>query len=200
VSSVGRKPPLTICTIKKSKPFLLVHFVLEPKTAIFVLVQIANSLIKQMNILKSLNLTVSKRILLFEAALVWTFAGGMLLFRGSLMLGASSGFTWPKIIGCILGGLLFFILVFSRISRKHIERIENLMGDHHLFYQFFNSRSYLMMVGMITMGVMLRTTLIIPLSSLSLAYITMGIPLLFSSFRFYHNWVYYLPVVNSEVE
>ena len=149
-----------------------------------------------MNLLKSLNLTVSKRILLFEAALVWTFAGGMLLFRGSLMLGASSGLSWTKIIACFLGGILFFILVFSRISRKHINRIENLVGEHHLFYQFFNSRSYLMMAGMITMGVILRTTLIIPIASLSLAYVTMGIPLLFSSFRFYHNWIYYLPSVD----
>lgn len=153
-----------------------------------------------MTLLKSLNLTVSKRILLFEAALVWTFAGGMLLFRGSLMLGASSGFSWPKIIACILGGLLFFILIFSKISRKHVNRIKNLIGDHHLFYQFFNSRSYLMMAGMITMGVLLRKSLIIPLSSLSLAYITMGIPLLFSSFRFYHNWFNYLPALDSPVK
>lgn len=153
-----------------------------------------------MNLLKSLNLTVSKRILLFEAALVWTFAGGVLLFRGIIMLVASSGFSWSKIIGCFFGGMLFFMLVFSKISRKHVKRIENLVGDHHLFYQFFNSKSYLMTGGMITMGVLLRTTLIIPLSSLSLAYITMGIPLLFSSFRFYHNWIYYFPTVDSGKE
>lgn len=144
-----------------------------------------------MNLFKSVNLSVSKRILLFEAAIVWTFAGGMLLFRGSSMLESSTGFSWLKVISCIGGGLIFFILVFSKISRKHVNRITNLEGDRHWFYEFFNPRSYLMMLGMISMGIFLRKTAFVPLASLSLAYITMGIPLLFSSFRFYYNWFFY---------
>jgi hypothetical protein len=149
--------------------------------------------------LKSLNFCVSRRILLFEAAIIWTFAGVMLLVRGSLMLEASTGFSWLRIFGCIISGLIFFRLVFARISRNHVLRIINLTGDRHLFYQFFNRRSYLMMIGMISMGIFLRTSLIVPLSSLSLAYITMGIPLLFSSFRFYHRWFYYLSPVKRAV-
>ena len=144
-----------------------------------------------MNLFKSLNLGVSKRILLFEAAIVWTFAGGMLLFRGSSMLESSSGFSWLKVISCLGGGVIFFILVFSKISRKHVNRIANLEGDRHWFYEFFNPRSYLMMLGMISMGIFLRKTAFVPLASLSLAYITMGIPLLFSSFRFYYSWFFY---------
>ena len=144
-----------------------------------------------MNLFKSLNLSVSKRILLFEAAIVWTFAGGMLLFRGSSMLESSSGFSWLKVISCIGGGLIFFILAFSKISRKHVNRITNLEGARHWFYEFFNPRSYLMMLGMISMGIFLRKTAFVPMASLSLAYITMGIPLLFSSFRFYYSWFFY---------
>ena len=69
-----------------------------------------------MNLLKSFNFLVSKRMLLFEAALVWTFAGGMLLTRGSLMLETSSGFSWFKVIACIGCGLIFFKFVFSNIK------------------------------------------------------------------------------------
>ncbi len=152
-----------------------------------------------MNIQKTLRFTVSKRVLLFEAALVWTFAGGMLLFRGSSMLEASSGFSWLKIITCICSGVIFFVLVFTKISRKHVDRINNLFGERHFFYEFFNFKSYLMMAGMITMGILLRKSLIVPLASLSLAYITMGIPLLFSSFRFYLNWFKFQPAANSSV-
>jgi hypothetical protein len=151
------------------------------------------------NSLISLKFSVSKRILLFEAAVVWTFAGVMLLFRGSSMLESSSGFSWLKVIACIGGGLIFFLLVFSRISRKHVNRITNLKGDRHWFYEFFNPRSYLMMLGMISLGVFLRKTSIVPLASLSLAYITMGIPLLFSSFRFYYSWFYYLSTIDSPI-
>ena len=140
------------------------------------------------------NFSVTKRILLFEAAIIWTFAGTMLLVKGSSMLEASSGFSWLRVISCIGSGLIFFILVFSRLSQKHINRISNLDGDHHWFYEFFNARSYLMMLSMILLGVILRTTSVVPLAFLSLAYITMGIPLLFSSFRFYYSWMRYQTV------
>ena len=152
-----------------------------------------------MNLSKYLTICVSKRILLLEAAIIWTFAGGMLLYRGSSMLKASSGFTWEKILGCICIGLIFFVLVFLKISRKHVYRIITLNGNSHQFYEFFNSRSYLMMVGMISLGVFLRKTSIVPLASLSLAYITMGIPLLFSSFRFYARWYQYQPAIGNSI-
>ncbi len=152
-----------------------------------------------MNLRKNLDFTVSKSSLLLEAALVWTFAGIMLLTRGELMLEASSGFSWLKIIPCICIGILFFVLLFSKISRKHINRIKNLLGDKHPVYDFFNFKSYLMMAGMITLGIVLRKTLIIPLSSLALVYMTMGIPLLFSSFRFYINWFNNLITSNKTI-
>lgn len=150
-----------------------------------------------MNSSKYFTISVTKRTLLLEAAIIWTFAGGMLLFRGGYMLEASSGFSWGKIIGCICFGLIFFVLVFLKLSRKHVHRILTLKGDRHQFYEFFNHRSYLMMFGMISLGIFLRKTSLVPLASLSLAYITMGIPLLFSSFRFYYRWFYYLPVIGN---
>ena len=145
--------------------------------------------------LKSININLSKRILLFEAAIVWTFAGSVLLIRGCSMLEATSGFSWAKIIGCILGGLIFFVFVFLKISRKHVQRILSLPGDMHPFYEFFNTRSYLMMLSMISLGIFLRKSSIVPLASLSLGYITMGIPLLLSSVRFYYRWIYFLPTL-----
>lgn len=153
-----------------------------------------------MNLLKYLNFSVSKRTLLLEAAIVWMFAGVMLLFRGSSMLEASSDYSWFKIIGCICSGFIFFVLIFLKISRKHVHRIINLNEDHHQFFEFFDLRSYLMMLGMISLGVFLRKTSIVPLGSLSLAYITMGIPLLLSSFRFYHRWFYYLPAFGRSID
>jgi hypothetical protein len=144
-------------------------------------------------------MNVTKRFLLLEAAIIWTFAGGMLLYRGSVMLTNSSGFSWLKSLVCICCGLLFFKFVFSKISLKHINRIKNLSGDFHLFYQFFNPKSYLMMIGMISLGIFLRKSSLVPVTSLSIAYITMGIPLFLSSLRFYHSWFYYLPVIESPI-
>jgi len=152
-----------------------------------------------MNLPKVSILSISKRALLFEAALIWSFAGGMLLMKGFSLLKASSGLLWYKIIGCLICGIIFYILIFSKISRSHINRIAKLPGDHHWFYEFFNLKSYLMMTGMILLGVFLRKTATIPLTSLSLLYTAMGIPLLLSSVRFYHSWFCFLAQINSPI-
>ena len=156
---------------------------------------IISILIDKKKLLKSINFRLSKRALLLEAAIIWTFAGVVLLMRGSSMLEASSGFSWVKLFGCIFAGLIFFVLVFLKISQKHVQRILTLTGNRHRFYEFFNTRSYLMMFSMITLGIFLRKSSIIPLASLSLGYITMGIPLLLSSVRFYYRWICFLPTV-----
>ncbi|MCX6229789.1 MAG: hypothetical protein NTV75_11575 [Bacteroidia bacterium] len=135
------------------------------------------------------NIRVSKKMLLFEAASIWMFAGIMLLTRGKIMLESAQGFSVANIFSCLGSGILFYLYLFSKISFKHIQRIKSLPGGRHYPYQFFNFKSYLMMAGMITMGITLRKTLIIPLEYLSLIYCTMGIPLFLSSIRFFSHFI-----------
>lgn len=133
---------------------------------------------------------IPKTYLLLVAALVWTFAGGMLLFRGYTFLMEYPYFIAIKLVGCALCGLLFFKLLFVRISQKHVLRIRNLPIDHPCLFSFFNLKSYLMMTLMISSGIALRITGVISPEYLSLIYVTMGIPLLMSSFRFYFSFFY----------
>lgn len=131
---------------------------------------------------------VSKIYLLLIAAMVWTFAGGMLLFRGYFFLLESHHLLFLKILSCISGGIVFYILLFDKISQKHIIRIKGLPVERPCAFSFFNWRSYLMMTIMITSGIMLRKSGAVSPEYLSLIYITMGIPLLMSSFRFYYTY------------
>ncbi len=133
---------------------------------------------------------VPKTYLLLIAALVWTFAGGMLLFRGYSYLLAYPHLFGVKILGCVIGGLLFFKLLFFKISGKHVLRIQSLANDNPCLFSFFNLRSYLMMIIMITSGITLRKTGVISPEYLSLIYLTMGIPLLMSSYRFYYTFFF----------
>lgn len=133
---------------------------------------------------------VPKTYLLLLAALVWTFAGGMLLFRGYSFLLAFPHFLVVKTTGCVIGGLLFFKLLFFKISGKHVLRIQNLPIKHPCLFSFFNWKSYLMMILMITSGITLRKSGVISPEYLSLIYVTMGIPLLMSSFRFYYSFFF----------
>jgi len=131
---------------------------------------------------------VSKHYLLLVAAVVWTFAGGMLLFRGLTINNTLPAHWEVKLLLCIVAGLLFFMLLFNRISANHVLRITNFPIKRPSIFSFFSLRSYLMMFLMISMGITLRKTGVVPPEYLSLMYVTMGIPLLMSSFRFYSSF------------
>jgi hypothetical protein len=139
------------------------------------------------SILKYLKPGIPKRYLLFVAAVVWTFAGGMLLFRGYGMMVLNPEWIWLKTTLSIAAGILFYAKMFSRISSKHIARIKEMNHERPCFFSFFNWKGYMMMVPMMTLGILLRTTGIVSPIYLSVGYIVMGTPLLLSSFRFYFS-------------
>lgn len=134
-----------------------------------------------------------RRHLLFLAAVVWTFAGGMLLFRGMLMFRDTASHLLLRLLISIAGGVAFYVLLFSQISKKHTLRIRNLPLERPCLFSFFNLKSYLLMTVMITGGITLRKSGIIDPLYLSVLYVTMGIPLFISSFRFYYSGIFTEP-------
>jgi hypothetical protein len=139
-----------------------------------------------MNFIKFIKPNIPKRYLLFCAAFVWTFAGGLLLFKGILLLCNNNLFLGLRIIVSTIGGLIFYFALFSKISLKHAKRIIELKNDKPCLFAFFSIKSYILMIVMITSGILLRMSGIISQQYLSVIYITMGIPLFLSAFRFYY--------------
>ncbi len=141
------------------------------------------------SILNTLKPSVPKRYLLLVAAVVWTFAGGMLLFRGfSALKYNSTGILIEEAVSIVFG-IVFYIFMFSRISLKHIVRMQNNPIERPCVFSFFNWRSYILMSTMISLGVTLRLTGLVPIQYLSLFYICMGTPLILSSLRFYTHGI-----------
>ena len=128
---------------------------------------------------------IHKKYLLFVAGFVWTIAGIILCYRGLYTANPlNSQWHW-QIPLVIAGGLLFYIFVFTRISDKHITRILNIEKEIVCLFSFFNGRSYLMMLVMITGGVLLRRSHLVGNESLGLFLVVMAIPLLGSAIKFY---------------
>jgi len=127
---------------------------------------------------------VSRRILLFEAAFVWLFASFMLSYKGISALKKEDAINLRILLVCIAGGVLFYLAMFTRISDKHIIRISELKPDNSHVFAFFNLKGYVMMVGMISLGILLRITGVIPIQPLAYFYFFMGTPLFLSSLRF----------------
>ena len=131
---------------------------------------------------------VPRTWLLFIAAVVWTIAGGILLLRGYLYSTVKPEHLFLRTAACVLGGLVFYALMFDKISKKHVSRISNLRLEKPCAFSFFNLRSYMLMTIMITAGITLRKSGVMAPQNLALIYVTMGIPLLMSSFRFYSTF------------
>ncbi len=132
-----------------------------------------------------------RRYLLFIAGAVWTFAGGMLLFKGVGLLSAGVHHLWIKLLIATVGGILFYLLLFSKISMKHAKRILGLKHDFPCLFSFFNFSSYGLMGVMISGGILMRRAEVISPEYLPLFYITMGIPLFLSAIRFYNYGMRY---------
>jgi quinol-cytochrome oxidoreductase complex cytochrome b subunit len=141
-----------------------------------------------MNILEKFKPSVTKRSLLLVAGCVWTIAGGILISRALLELWSIHHYLWAELLIGIVLGTIFYLVLFARISKKHITRITLITIDNPCFFSFFNFRSYIMMTIMITTGITLRKLDIINHEILYTFYLTMGIPLLVSAFRFFSGF------------
>lgn len=132
--------------------------------------------------------SVSRHNLLFIAAIAWLTAGGILSGRGLSYVTAFSHYPAFRTILAMLTGCVFYVLLFAKISGRHIRRIHGLNIPYPCAFSFFNIRGYLMMALMITSGILLRRSGLLDIEWLSTFYIVMGTPLLISSARFFYYW------------
>ncbi len=143
---------------------------------------------KIINFLEKIKPGVQKRTLLLIAGCTWTIAGVILIFRSLLwLIGANHHLTMEIGIGIVLG-ILFYILLFARISKKHITRITLIRIDNPCFFSFFNFRSYLLMAIMISGGITLRLSGLVNPEIIYTFFLCMGIPLLVSAWRFFYSY------------
>lgn len=146
---------------------------------------------------KSWKLNVSRRNLLLIAGFVWAVASGILISKGTVWVLIETNHQVCRMVTAVVFGILFYRLLFNRISGRHINRIMTLERDNPFFLSFFNARGYLMMGGMITLGMVLRNLDFVNKDLLYTFYIGMGIPLLFSAFRFYNAWAVYGKIISG---
>jgi hypothetical protein len=142
-----------------------------------------------LKIFEKLKPAVAKRTLLLIAGCAWSIAGGILISRALVQLiTIHHHLLLDLFIGLILG-MVFYFLLFARISGKHIYRITMIKIDNPCFFSFFNFRSYFLMAVMITGGITVRKLEIVNKEVLYTFLLTMGIPLLISAYRFFYSWV-----------
>jgi hypothetical protein len=142
-----------------------------------------------MKFLEKIKPGVKKRTLLLIAGCAWSIAGGILIYRSLSYLISVNHHLAMEIGTGIVFGSLFYLLLFARISKKHITRINLIEIDNPCFFSFFNFRSYLLMAIMISGGIMLRLSGLVNPEIIYTFFLCMGIPLLVSAWRFFYSYV-----------
>ena len=126
---------------------------------------------------------VTKNVLLLLAGVVWEGSGAMLLILAISWLHKASAINiYPYVFGGILLSLIVHHFGFLKIVDRNLDRILQ-MDRKRCFFSFIPVRSYLIILVMVTMGVLLRHSMI-PKYDLAIPYIGIGLALILSSVRY----------------
>lgn len=130
---------------------------------------------------------VNRKWLIIISGLMWSGVG---IFLNILAFNWLKSFNNTQLFVTIILGLLAGLVIarfgFGNIANKNINRIFAYPKEACVF-AFQEWRSYILIAVMMSMGIFLRTTGLIPKYILAPMYIGIGTALFLASFRYYRN-------------
>ena len=131
---------------------------------------------------------VNRQILLIIAGTVWIIAGGNIL-RIGIVTWMNNSHDWMFKIGeATIVFLLFFVLIFKRLYYKHTRRIEQKKETRNGPFSFFDVKSWIIMIFMISLGITIRSFHLLPESFISVFYTGLSIALILTGILFIRYW------------
>lgn len=131
--------------------------------------------------------SVRKNTLILIAGIVWAIAGfnivriGLVAYQGNL--------TWWRGLLSVAVFAVFQAFIFGKMVKKHTERILQYEEERQNFFRFFDTKSYLIMAFMMTLGIGLRVTGIVPTGFIAYFYTGLGASLLTAGVLFIINYI-----------
>ena len=130
---------------------------------------------------------VKRENLLVIAGVIWMIAGINILIIGLGTYAAVLDLAW-WIIGLLAVGTVIvlgmFHTMFGKLVKKHVKRISSMEGERQNPLLFFDLKSYLIMAFMITFGVALRVSGVIPDWGIAFFYTGLGTALILAGVGF----------------
>lgn len=130
-------------------------------------------------------LKVSSEKLLLIAGIVWCIAGLNIAFIGlGAYLVETGWLVWALVGGTLVVFVLFHVLVFTKMVGKHAQRIRGYEEDKTYVFKFFDRKGYLMMAVMMTVGIGLRASGLVPEWFIAFFYTGLGLALVVAGISF----------------
>lgn len=128
---------------------------------------------------------VKPKYLLLLASLAWLLAGYNVVRLGILAYLASTAYhTIFHYLGSVLVFTVFQIFIFGRLVKKHTKRIQAYQDEKQYFWKFFDRKSYIIMVIMMTGGISLRAFKLVPEAFIAVFYTGLGASLFLAGVLF----------------
>lgn len=129
---------------------------------------------------------VSRKYLILTAGIVWAAAGFNIVRIGwlstdymSLAVAAAAAVTF----------LIFYHMIFKKLIHKHTARILAATEERMHILKFFDAKSYLIMIFMMTFGIALRASHLWPDLCIKSFYTGLGCALLAAGIGFIHQFI-----------
>ena len=130
---------------------------------------------------------VKKQNLLLLAGIVWMIAG-----FNVLRIGLETYVEYRMIINyaiTLMVFLVFWFMVFHKLTIKHTKRIHEFEEELQLFYKFFDLKSFLIMAFMISFGIIIRKFRLLPYRFIAVFYTGLGAALFMAGVLFTWNYI-----------
>lgn len=125
---------------------------------------------------------IPKNYLPLIAGIVWVFAGSMVCKIGVPIFITMLG---PVSILAFIGTFLFFyLMIFRKLVYKHVRRIRDMSDERTCFWLFFDLKSYIIMIVMMSFGIISRKLNLFPAAFIGPFYSGLGFALFSCGVRF----------------
>ena len=129
---------------------------------------------------------VKRNTLLLIACLVWSAAGFNIL-----RIGLAAYPAYLTALNCLLSVLVFAVFqrfIFGKLVKKHTARITAYLEERHFFLKFFDRKAFAIMAVMMSGGIGLRASGIVPERFNAVFYTGLGASLLLAGLLFGFNY------------
>lgn len=130
-----------------------------------------------------------KNNLLLIAGIVWLFAGSMVISVGYPIFIKQININILYSIFAVIVFLIFYIFIFSKLVKKHSNRIDVIPDQKVFFWKFFDLRSYLIMFFMMGIGISFRVLGIFPDWFIGPFYSGLGLALFLCGLKFIKEFI-----------
>ena len=132
---------------------------------------------------------INKKYLPLLAGIVWSIAGTAVLSIGLPALLGNLEPLWLSLPVTAAVFFLFFKFIFLRLFRKHTARIEAFPRPKICAFAFFDVKGYIIMACMITFGILLRSSNLLPQAVLGMLYTGIGAAMIGAAANFIIHFI-----------